>query len=79
MRWRSSCKGVRPVDIQWRKSSFSEQPDGDCVELALNGGCALLRESDDPSAVLKVARHELRAFLACVRAGGLVSEIALSD
>ncbi|MCA6094308.1 DUF397 domain-containing protein [Streptomyces sp. SCA3-4] len=64
------------MGIQWCKSSFSEQPDGDCVELALNGRCALLRESDDPSVVLKASRHELRAFLAHVRASGLVGEIA---
>lgn len=59
------------MGIQWLKSSFSEQPDGACVELALRGRRILLRESDDPSAVVKVSPDGLRALLARVRANRL--------
>ncbi|MEU7044112.1 DUF397 domain-containing protein [Streptomyces varsoviensis] len=57
------------MDIQWLKSSFSEQPDGNCLELASCEGSILLRESDDPSVVLKTTPAKLRAFLAGTRAG----------
>ncbi|MDJ1138012.1 DUF397 domain-containing protein [Streptomyces iconiensis] len=42
------------LDLTWQKSSFStNDPNGDCVELATGGhGVILLRESDLPCAVL---------------------------
>ncbi|MGW2632632.1 DUF397 domain-containing protein [Streptomyces chattanoogensis] len=56
------------VDIPWRKSSFSEQGDN-CLELTARGGEVLVRESDDPSVVLKTTRARLSAFLASAKAG----------
>lgn len=56
------------MDIQWRKSSFSEQT-GNCVELAVVDGHVLLRESDDPGVVVRATPAKLEAFLAGVKAG----------
>ncbi len=50
--------------IQWQKSSFSGGGDGnECVELALNHGVLLLRESDDPTRILSVASTGLAELL----------------
>lgn len=50
--------------IQWQKSSFSGGGDGnECVELALNHGVLLLRESDDPTRILAVASTTLATLL----------------
>lgn len=56
------------VDIQWRKSSFSEQTDN-CLELASHGGGILMRESDDPDVVVRTTPEKLRAFLAGAKSG----------
>ncbi|MEU3756195.1 DUF397 domain-containing protein [Streptomyces olivoreticuli] len=61
------------MGIQWRKSSFSEQPEGACVELALGDGCTLIRESDEPGVIVRATSAELRAFLIGVKAGVLGS------
>ncbi|MEU6279620.1 DUF397 domain-containing protein [Streptomyces sp. NPDC047028] len=63
-----NSEGVNPVDIQWRKSSFSEQS-GNCLELAVVDGQVLVRESDDPGVVVTTTRAKLAAFLAGARAG----------
>ncbi|MFE7115414.1 DUF397 domain-containing protein [Streptomyces sp. NPDC057654] len=57
------------MDVQWLKSSFSDQPEGNCLELASCDGGILMRESDDPSVVVKTTPAKLRAFLAGARAG----------
>ncbi|MFF8610167.1 DUF397 domain-containing protein [Streptomyces sp. NPDC015346] len=57
------------MDIHWRKSSFSEDSDGNCLELATHGGDILVRESDDPEVVVRTSPQKLRAFLAGVKAG----------
>ncbi|MCT2589442.1 DUF397 domain-containing protein [Streptomyces sp. N2-109] len=65
----SNSEGERRVHIRWRKSSFSEQPDGNCLELARQGGDIMMRESDDPNMIVKAAPETCRAFLAHVKAG----------
>ncbi|MHC0429419.1 DUF397 domain-containing protein [Streptomyces sp. O3] len=55
------------MDIQWRKSSFSEDNDGNCVELALCGAAVLMRESDDPGTVIEATPQKLRALLSGIK------------
>lgn len=57
--------------IRWQKSSFSEHPDGECIEIALHHGHLMLRESDDPDLVLDAGTESLRAFLAGAKTGRL--------
>jgi hypothetical protein len=57
------------VDVQWRKSSFSEDSDGNCVEVALSGDDVLIRESDEPAAIVTTTPERLRTFLVGIRAG----------
>ncbi|GGZ13377.1 DUF397 domain-containing protein [Streptomyces poonensis] len=57
------------VDIAWRKSSFSEDSDGNCIELAQHGEGVLMRESDAPGAVMAAHAHGLRMLIAAVKAG----------
>jgi len=59
------------IPIQWQKSSFSGGEGPNCVEVARRGGGVLIRESEDPGAVLAVTRASLAAFIAGVKAGGL--------
>ncbi|MEU9761330.1 DUF397 domain-containing protein [Streptomyces sp. NPDC047987] len=56
------------MEIQWRKSSFSEQS-GNCLELAVVDGDVLVRESDDPAVVVRTTTGKLAAFLAGAKAG----------
>ncbi|TQL21238.1 DUF397 domain-containing protein [Streptomyces sp. SLBN-134] len=56
------------MDIQWRKSSYSEQA-GNCLELAVADGQVLVRESDEPDVVVRTTRAKLAAFLAGAKAG----------
>lgn len=56
------------MDIQWRKSSHSEQA-GNCLELAVVDGQVLVRESDEPDVVVRTTRAKLAAFLAGAKAG----------
>ncbi|MFF9350736.1 DUF397 domain-containing protein [Streptomyces sp. NPDC014734] len=63
-------KGLRTVEIQWRKSSrSSDDADSHCLELAQRGGEVLLRESDNPDVVIRTSRAKLRAFLDGAKAG----------
>ncbi|WP_244177188.1 DUF397 domain-containing protein [Streptomyces albus] len=57
------------VDIRWQKSSFSEQPEGNCLELAAGEAVVLMRESDAPEGVIVTTPERLRAFVAGVKAG----------
>lgn len=56
---------------QWQKSSFSGAGGENCVEVARGGGGVLIRESEDPGAVLAVTRAALASLLAGVKAGEL--------
>ncbi|BBJ43920.1 hypothetical protein SSPO_066380 [Streptomyces antimycoticus] len=57
--------------IQWRKSSYSGDADGNnCVELAQCDATAiLLRESDEPQTVIATTPAALRALARAVKAG----------
>ncbi|MFI0739359.1 DUF397 domain-containing protein [Streptomyces sp. NPDC021100] len=55
--------------IEWQKSSFSGGGGENCVELAQYDGSILMRESDDPGAIITTSRENLRAFLLGVKAG----------
>jgi hypothetical protein len=59
------------TDAAWRKSSYSGNNGGDCVEVADNLGDAVaIRDSKDRDGpVLIVTSEEWRAFAAAVRAG----------
>ncbi|KPC62882.1 DUF397 domain-containing protein [Streptomyces chattanoogensis] len=57
------------MELRWRKSSFSEDNDGNCLELASCDGGVLVRESDAPDVVVAIAPQRLQAFLASVKAG----------
>jgi hypothetical protein len=59
---------MNQMDIQWRKSSYSEQS-GNCLELAVVDGRVLVRESDEPDVVVRTTRAKLAAFLAGAKAG----------
>ncbi|MDX3224361.1 DUF397 domain-containing protein [Streptomyces sp. ME19-01-6] len=57
-------------EIQWRKASYSEQNEGNCVELAhAPDASILLRESDEPHTVITTTPTTLRALTRAVKAG----------
>lgn len=60
---------MRTLEIQWRKSSYSEQS-GNCLELAVVDGKVLVRESDEPGVIISTTPAKLAAFLAGAEAGG---------
>ncbi|GHG56274.1 DUF397 domain-containing protein [Streptomyces griseocarneus] len=56
--------------IQWQKSSFSTDSQGDCIELANPAADRiLLRESDAPNTVIATSPAALRALLATATGG----------
>lgn len=57
------------MEIQWRKSSKSTDAEGNCLEVAVQDGEILMRESDDPSVVIRTSRAKLRAFIDGAAAG----------
>lgn len=53
----------------WQKSTFSQEQ-GDCVELAVTaGGAVLIRESDEPGTVLSTTPSSLAHFLQNIKHG----------
>ncbi len=51
--------------MNWRKSSYSSDPNGECVEVATLPGGVAVRDSKDPDGpVLRFTADEWRAFLA---------------
>jgi hypothetical protein len=59
---------MRVLEIEWRKSSYSEQS-GNCLEVAVLDGRILVRESDAPGVVVSTTPAKLAAFLAGAKAG----------
>jgi hypothetical protein len=54
----------------WRKSSYSGNNGGNCVEVAALPGAVAVRDSKDPDGgMLVLSSQEWRAFLAAARAG----------
>lgn len=57
-------------DREWRKSSYSEASDNDCVEVRVDGDAVLIRDSKDPEGpVLRVSAEAWRGFVDAVRRG----------
>ncbi|MEV5505749.1 DUF397 domain-containing protein [Streptomyces orinoci] len=52
----------------WQKSSYSAAG-ANCVNIAATSDGLLLRESDDPSAVLDLTGGQLRALIRAIRRG----------
>ncbi|MER0447588.1 DUF397 domain-containing protein [Streptomyces sp. Edi4] len=57
------------MEIQWQKSSFSTDAEGNCLELARVGDEVLLRESDNGDVIVRTSRQKLLAFLQGAQAG----------
>ncbi|MFF9481295.1 DUF397 domain-containing protein [Streptomyces sp. NPDC014733] len=55
-------------EIKWQKSSFSGSG-AQCLETAIVDGEILLRESDDPTVIIKTTQEKLAAFLLGVKNG----------
>ncbi|WP_433268841.1 DUF397 domain-containing protein [Actinosynnema sp. CS-041913] len=53
------------MTVLWRKSSYSGNSGGDCVEL--RAGLGAVRDSKNSGVVLEVPPTRLAAFLAAVR------------
>ncbi|MFD8998943.1 DUF397 domain-containing protein [Streptomyces abikoensis] len=51
------------MDINWRKSSFSSDTQGDCVELARFDDRIAIRESDTPATVLQTRGRSVAALI----------------
>ncbi|MEU3351603.1 DUF397 domain-containing protein [Streptomyces sp. NPDC037389] len=49
--------------LQWQKSSFSSDTQGDCIELARSGGGIVIRESDASAVVLQTRRRSVAALI----------------
>jgi hypothetical protein len=49
--------------MQWRKSSYSTDSEGNCLELAAQLDGLLMRESDDPATVIRLTPGSLEALL----------------
>ncbi|KAB7852742.1 DUF397 domain-containing protein [Streptomyces mobaraensis NBRC 13819 = DSM 40847] len=49
--------------ITWQKSSKSTDSEGNCLEVSRLGEDILIRESDDPSVVIRTSPDKLRAFI----------------
>ncbi|MEU3406380.1 DUF397 domain-containing protein [Streptomyces sp. NPDC006670] len=56
------------MEITWRKSSRSADT-GNCLEVAMQDGEILIRESDDPSVIIRTSQAKLRAFIDGAAAG----------
>jgi hypothetical protein len=56
------------ASLLWQKSTYSQEQ-GECVELAAEGGTVLLRESDDPTVVLTTTPDALARFLKTIKVG----------
>ncbi|NJP42338.1 DUF397 domain-containing protein [Actinacidiphila epipremni] len=55
--------------LSWQKSTYSGE-EGDCVELAVaKGGAVLIRESDEPGVVLSTTPSALARFLHAIKRG----------
>ncbi|MEU2440900.1 DUF397 domain-containing protein [Streptomyces rubradiris] len=57
------------MGIQWQKSSFSTDAEGNCLEVAIQDDVILVRESDAPDMVIRTTRAKLAAFLKGAKAG----------
>jgi len=59
-------------DLKWRKSSYSDLSDNDCVEICVDGAAILIRDSKNPAGpVLRVNAEVWSTFIDAVRRGRL--------
>ncbi|MFD7505848.1 DUF397 domain-containing protein [Streptomyces sp. NPDC059850] len=58
-------------EVNWRKSTYSGHADNNCVELTTAEGKVLVRESEDPGAVVTTTRASLGTFIRTAKRGGL--------
>ena len=59
---------MRHGDLKWRKSSHSEEPNNDCVEICFDGEAVLIRDSKDPTGpVLRVSAAAWSALIETIR------------
>ncbi len=58
---------VRPVEPQWRKSSFCAA--GECAEVSKQGDLIVLRNSTVPGAEVRYSVAEWQALVAGLRGG----------
>ena len=59
-------------DLEWRKSSYSEMGDNDCVEVCFDGAAVLIRDSKNPTGPeLRVSTEVWSIFIDAVRSGGI--------
>jgi hypothetical protein len=55
-------------DPEWRKSTYSEASDNECVEIRVDGDAVLIRDSKDPTGpVLRVDAAAWSGFIDAVR------------
>jgi hypothetical protein len=66
--------------MNWRKSSYSGQSGGNCIEVAGSGNRVLVRDTNDRSgAMLRLTPDAWRKFAKHVKAdASLVSDLSLS-
>jgi Domain of unknown function (DUF397) len=57
------------LDLRWRKSSYSANGGGNCVEVASHDGMILVRDSKNPGPVHRYTGAEWRTFLDRIRNG----------
>ncbi|MEU6895818.1 DUF397 domain-containing protein [Streptomyces sp. NPDC046557] len=55
--------------ISWQKSSFSGGGGENCIEVGRHGDRIVMRESDDPEAIITTSPAKLAAFIEGVKAG----------
>ncbi len=66
----NNSESVEMSEIQWQKSSYSTDSEGNCVELAqVACDAVLLRESDNPGVTVATTPARLRALVQGVKVG----------
>ncbi|MER5212238.1 DUF397 domain-containing protein [Streptomyces sp. NPDC002838] len=61
------------TELNWQKSTYSEEASS-CVYLAATPtGTVLLRESDEPETILTTGPDQLRALIAALRLGTAIA------
>jgi hypothetical protein len=81
--WRKSTRsgGNGCVEVAWTKSTYCPDgecvqvawhgpcSDGNCVQIAKQGGAFLIRDTDDPTVVVRVRPQSWQAFLEGMKDG----------
>jgi hypothetical protein len=51
------------MPLRWRKSSFSDEPDGNCVEVAAEAATFAVRDSKNTGSELSFSQQDWQRFL----------------